>query len=83
MQSAYHSPGKRLQQHEVLMLDTQINLRPALTALLSSSWTHLVALKHGHLDSEDCLLFSRMVVAYLLGRQDQFSQQMIFSLIRH
>lgn len=27
MQSAYHSPGKGLEQHNVLMVDTQINLR--------------------------------------------------------
>ena len=57
MHSAYHSPGKGLQQHSVLMLDTQINLRPTLTALLSSSRTYLVALKHGHLDLENCLCF--------------------------
>lgn len=57
MPSAYHSLGKGLQQHNVLMLATQINLRPLLTALLSSSQTCLVALNHGHLDSENCLLF--------------------------
>lgn len=57
MQSAYHSPGKGLQQHSVLMLDTQINLRPMLTAFLSSGWTYLVALNHDHLDSENLLLF--------------------------
>lgn len=57
MQSAYHSPGKGLQQHNVLMLDTQINLRPVLTALLGSIWTHLVSLNRGHLDSKNCFFF--------------------------
>ena len=51
MHSAYHSPGKGLQQQNVLMLDTQINLRPVLTALLSRGWTYVVALSHGHLDA--------------------------------
>lgn len=57
MQSAYHSPGRGLQQHNVLMLDTQINLGPLLIAHLNSSWTYVVALNRGHLASESLLLF--------------------------
>lgn len=62
MHSAYHSPGKGLQQQSVLMLDTQINLRPVLTALLSRGWTCVVVLNHGHLDSEKRLLFELLCV---------------------
>lgn len=50
MHGAYHSPGKERQQYKVLMLDTQINPRPALAALLSCTWICLVALNHGHLN---------------------------------
>lgn len=52
MLGAYRSPGKGLQQHSVLMLGTQINLRPSLTAFLSSSQACLFALNCGRLDSE-------------------------------
>lgn len=53
------SPGKELQQHGVLMLSTQINLRPSLTAFLSSSRAYLFALNCGHLSSEAHWLSSR------------------------
>lgn len=59
MPGAYRSPGKELQQHNVLMLGTQINPRPSLTAFLSSSWACLFALNCGHLSSEAHRLFSR------------------------
>ena len=57
MLCAYHSPGRGLHEDNALMLDTQINLGPMLTALLSSSWTYLAELDHDHLDSEDLSLF--------------------------
>lgn len=67
MHRAYHSPGGGLHKDNALMLYTQINLRPMLTALLSSSWTHLVALEHDHLDSEDLLLFKSGKLCGLYG----------------
>lgn len=51
MPCAYHSLGKGLQQHKVLMRGSQINLRPLLTALRSSSQTYLAALSCGHLEA--------------------------------
>lgn len=51
MPGAYRSPGKGLQQQSVLMLGTQINLRPSLAASLSSIRACLFALNCGRLDS--------------------------------
>lgn len=59
MPGAYRSPGKGLQQQSVLMLATQINLRPSLTAFLSSIPACLFALNCGRLDSEAHRISSR------------------------
>lgn len=58
MQSAYHSPEKGLQQHNIQMLDTQINLNPVHTALLRAIWTLLVSLNHKHLNAASLLAFN-------------------------
>lgn len=74
MPGAYRSPGKGLQQQSVLMLGTQINLRPSLAAFLSSIRACLFALNCGRLDSEAHRLSSR-------GRRVWFERYIVLRVV--